>query len=129
MRLTVAMFVVAAIAVGPAIAQQSMPNQNIIADRSRPPAWPAGPRYLANRSWSSSQRAELILAPGAGTPLIRYHYPCKPPGGGLSWSTTPDRNRSESAMPAFVWEINFALWIMIGCAAMKVTHLVQYLTN
>ena len=29
MRLTVARFVVAAIAVGPAIAQQSMPNQNL----------------------------------------------------------------------------------------------------
>jgi hypothetical protein len=26
-------------------------------------------------------------------------------------------------------EINFALWIMIGCAAVKITHLVQYLTN
>jgi hypothetical protein len=26
-------------------------------------------------------------------------------------------------------EINFALWIMIGCAAVKVTQLVQYLTN
>jgi hypothetical protein len=24
-------------------------------------------------------------------------------------------------------EINFALWIMIGCAEMKVTHLVQHL--
>ena len=44
-------------------------------------------------------------------------------------STTPDKNKWESTMPAFVWEINFALWIMIGCAAMKVTHLVQYLTN
>jgi hypothetical protein len=32
-------------------------------------------------------------------------------------------------MPAFVWEINFALWIMIGCAAMKVTHLVQCLKS
>jgi hypothetical protein len=26
-------------------------------------------------------------------------------------------------------EINLALWIMIGCAAVKVTQLVQYLTN
>jgi hypothetical protein len=44
-------------------------------------------------------------------------------------STTPDRKLAkwESAMPAL--EINFALWIMIGCAAVKITHLVQYLTN
>ena len=32
-------------------------------------------------------------------------------------------------MSAFVWEINFALWIMIGCAAVKVTQLAQYLTG
>ena len=32
-------------------------------------------------------------------------------------------------MPSFAWEINFALWIMIVCAGVKVTHLVQYLTN
>jgi len=44
-------------------------------------------------------------------------------------SATPDKNKWESATPAFVWEINFALWIMIGCGAVKVTHLVQYLTN
>jgi len=43
-------------------------------------------------------------------------------------SATPDKNKWESAMPAFVWEINFALWIMIVCAGVKVTHLVQYLT-
>ena len=32
-------------------------------------------------------------------------------------------------MTVLVLEINFALWIMIGCAAVKVTHLVQYLTS
>ena len=32
-------------------------------------------------------------------------------------------------MAAVVWEINSALWIMIGCAAVKITHLVQYLTG
>ena len=60
--LTVAMFVVAAIAVGPAMAQQSMPNQNphneagvktensgasgFVADQEKPgaAARPAGPR-------------------------------------------------------------------------------------
>jgi hypothetical protein len=32
-------------------------------------------------------------------------------------------------MMAFALQINFALWIMIGCAAVKITHLVQYLTD
>jgi len=32
-------------------------------------------------------------------------------------------------MTVLALEINFALWIMIGCAAVKVTHLIQYLTN
>jgi hypothetical protein len=28
---------------------------------------------------------------------------------------------------AVALEINFALWIMIGCAAMKATQIIQYL--
>ena len=32
-------------------------------------------------------------------------------------------------MASFAWEVNFALWIMIGCAGVKITHLVQYLAN
>ena len=46
-----------------------------------------------------------------------------------AFHNAPNRNRWESAMSLFAWEINFALWIMIGCAGVKITHLVQYLTN
>lgn len=29
---------------------------------------------------------------------------------------------------AIALEINFALWIMIGCAAIKITQLIEYLS-
>jgi hypothetical protein len=37
------------------------------------------------------------------------------------------RQRSQEAQVALVLEINSALWIMVGCLAIKASDLIQYL--
>jgi hypothetical protein len=44
----------------------------------------------------------------------------------MLFHNAPGRIGGESAMALFVWEVNFALWVMIVCTGVKVTHLVQY---